>query len=134
MRKVHIVAKMHNRMLRFALYIAVVLGISSGCQVKKGQEDKPEPQIVLNSLEEARAFMQEYIDRPIPEDYDYPAYITSKLPLEQVYDSLAERYPDFYGLEGTAYVQAVQTDPHRYIKMITENKAIRKYYDKDSQY
>lgn len=121
-------------MLRFLLCSVIAIGIACGCQGNKGPDQKNEPQIVLNNLEEARAFMQEYLARPIPAEYDYPAYITSRLPLEQVYDSLAERYPDFYGLEGTAYVQAVQKDPHRYIKMITENKAIRKYYDKNSQY
>ena len=60
--------------------------------------------IVFANEDEAKIFVAEQLEKPIPPDYKIPAYITSGLPLTQVYDTLKMRSPNFYGKEREEYL------------------------------
>lgn len=120
--------------MRSITSIAFLLIILSGLMaVGCSSKEKSEP-IVLGTIEETREFVRNNLATPIPDSYDIPTYISSGLPLEQVYDSLARRYPDFYGLEGDTYLNAIMRNPERYLQMSLESKSIRRYYDPNSKY
>lgn len=129
---------MHTRhlQLRTSLFMLLALSLAIACKDSEASEKKaqPEQKIVLRTVDEAKAFISNNLKQPIPEDYKIPSYITSKLPLEQVYDTLKLRYPTFYGKEGESYIQAIMADPNTYLKLSLESKSIRRYYDPNSDY
>lgn len=98
----------------------------------------PTPQIsnsiVLNNLEEVKAFIRTALDKPLPTDYNVPAYISSGSEKEVVYQTLEKRYPEIYGLGGNTLLHAVSKYPELYLSMLQENKAIRRYYDPNSKF
>ena len=114
--------------------ICVTIAFISSMGCKNESSATNEDKIVLGTEDEAKAFVAEQLKKPIPPDYKIPAYITSGLPLSQVYDSLKVRYPDFYGKEHEEYLHAIMADPETYLKLNLESKAIRRYYDKNSKY
>ena len=77
--------------------------------------------------------MKKNLDKGIPKDFNIPDYITSGLPVQQVYDSLGKRHPEFYGFTGK-YLDSIWRHPQRYLQLSDENKAIRRYYDPRSEY
>lgn len=116
-------------------YLFLFLTIAIACKNSEGeQKAQQEPKIVLRTVDEAKAFISDNLKKPIPADYKIPSYITSKLPLEQVYDTLKMRYPTFYGKEGESYIQAIMADPNTYLQLSLESKSIRRYYDPNSDY
>ncbi|MDX1476537.1 MAG: hypothetical protein R3301_02485 [Saprospiraceae bacterium] len=120
----------------FFRLLVVTMLLWSACQQSAPDQNSEEPaqRIVLNSLDETKVFVQNDLAQPIPDDYAIPSYISSGLPVTQVYDSLQQRYPQFYGLEGESYLQAIMAAPEQYLRMSLENKAIRRYYDPNSRY
>lgn len=92
------------------------------------------PEVPLANREVARNLVRRNLQEPIPTDYLIPSYITSSLPQQQVYDSLAKRYPMFYGFHGDQFLDSIVRHPQRFLKMSNENKAIRRYYDPNSRY
>lgn len=118
------------RLITNAMVLALVYStLIMGCQSKTEQEP-----IVLASIEETKEFVRNDLAAPIPDEYEIPAYISSGLPLDQVYDSLAQRFPDFYGLDGDTYLNAIMRSPERYLQMSLQSKSIRRYYDPNSKY
>jgi hypothetical protein len=89
---------------------------------------------ILKNHEEVSAYMKAKVAEPIPAGYDIPDYITKGLTKDQVYDTFALRYPQFYGYGSTQLLDSIAKNPLLYNKMITENKAIRRYYDPNSKY
>jgi hypothetical protein len=89
---------------------------------------------ILKNHQEVRAYMKAKVAEPIPAGYDIPDYITKGLTKDQVYDTFALRYPQFYGYGSTQLLDSIAKNPLLYDKMITENKAIRRYYDPNSKY
>ncbi len=88
----------------------------------------------FKNYEEVRAFMIEEKKKPLPDTYKIPEYITSKQKMDDVYKVFAKRYPEFYGFGSTQLLDSIMSHPVRYIEMLTENKAIRRYYDPNSTY
>ncbi len=94
----------------------------------------PKAETPLAGREEASALVAKMLEEPLPPQYEVPAYITSGLPIGMVYDTLAKRYPDFYGFTDTQLLDSIVQHPNRFWLMATENKAIRRYYDPHSKY
>ena len=120
------------------LLVLVILIVFTSCNKSTDKVSdttkKSEKKIVFKSEDDVKAFIAENLKQPIPSDYKIPSYITSGLPLTQVYDTLKLRYPSFYGKEGQAYLHAVMDDPNTYLKLSLESKSIRRYYDPNSKY
>jgi len=134
--------------IMLSFFVAVVIsGVFTACKQESEQTSQSEADVqrtqqpaltrtsvVLKTLDEAREFVRTNLPKPIPDDYKIPVYISSELPLEQVYDTLEKKYPDFYGLDGETYLRAIMKAPDRYLKMSLESKSIRRYYDPNSRY
>ncbi len=88
----------------------------------------------FHSYDEVKTFMNNEVEKPLPGEFKIPEYISSGQELDDVYKVFAKRYPEFYGFHGTQLMDSVWRHPVRYIDMITENKAIRRYYDPNSNY
>lgn len=91
-------------------------------------------EVPLQNRQQALELVKAELPKPIPEDYVIPTYITSGLPLAQVYDTLARRYPMFYGFQDEQYLDSIVRYPQRYLQLNLESKAIRRYYDPNSRY
>ena len=91
-------------------------------------------ELSFSNHEELKEFMRKEVDKPIPSDYEIPSYITSKLEKDSVYAVFGTRYPEFYGFGSTQLLDSAMRHPNRYVEMLTENKAIRRYYDPQSKY
>jgi hypothetical protein len=132
------IASIRVRQQCFLACILLVLAGGVACQkTTSGQSQATEKKAdipVLKTEDDVKNFITENLQKPIPPGYKIPSYITSELPLEQVYDTLEVRYPTFYGKRGKDYLQAVMADPATYLKMNVESKAIRRYYDPNSKY
>lgn len=116
------------------LIILAVAGTIFSCARANKPDPAPQPApapppIHLANYDEARAFLKANIHTPIPPDYQIPEYISSGFQLEVVQDSLRNRYPDFYGLQGLELLDAVIKAPEQYLELLKESKAIRRYYD-----
>jgi hypothetical protein len=123
--------------IRYIYLLILVIFVGVACQQSTKGNEQPKEQkqkLVFRTEEEVKAFIGENLKKPIPADYKIPSYISSGLPLEQVYDTLKARYPTFYGKEGQSYIQAVMADPETYLKLSLESKSIRRYYDPNSKY
>ncbi|MDX1407841.1 MAG: hypothetical protein R3330_06900 [Saprospiraceae bacterium] len=128
--------KSRNRVSSALLLSMLILTVAGACR-QSGTSDVSQDEsqrIVLATIDETKAFVQNDLAQPIPDSYDIPSYITSGLPIEQVYDTLEKRYPQFYGLEGETYLRAIMNAPEQYQQLSLENKAIRRYYDPNSRY
>ena len=121
------------------LYMLVAALFCFGCGQDNGgatsnAKRAAKSKIVFNSDDEVKEFIRNNLAQPIPNSYKIPKYISSGLPLEQVYDTLEVRYPGFYGKEGDDYLQAIKSNPETYLEMSLESKSIRRYYDPNSKY
>ncbi len=119
--------------------LLAIMGLRQGYFAKSGAETVEERQgqsleLQFANRTEVQAFAKENLKKPIPEDFKIPTYITSGFPLEQVYDSLAIRFPQFYGFTGVQYLDSIWRRPQLYLQLINESKAIRRYYDPNSEY
>ncbi len=129
-----------KRMRQHCLLAFTMIVLSGGvaCQRTTPGQGKASDQgtaiPVLNTEDDVKAFINENLQKPIPPGYQIPSYISSGLPLEQVYDTLKVRYPNFYGKRGQEYMDAIKADPQTYLKMNLESKCIRRYYDPNSKY
>lgn len=121
---------MKMRSMLFGILPLLVLLSGWACS---GKAAEPE-EVPLQSRLEARELVKRNLQEPIPDNYVIPTYIKSGLPLRQVYDTLAKRYPMFYGFQGEQYLDSIVRHPRRYLELSKESKAIRRYYDPNSRY
>lgn len=94
----------------------------------------PAAEVPLPNRQAVYDLVQSELPKPIPEDYQIPSYISSGLPLAQGYDTLARRYPLFYGFQGEQSLASSTKYPQTYQRMSLESKSIRRYYDRNSRY
>ena len=111
------------------MLMAGLITAQANTQSRPTQPNKSK--LVFHNEDEVKAFVAENLKEPLPDDYQIPSYITSELPLTQVYDTIKARYPGFYGKTGDEYIRAIMADPDTYLKLNMESKAIRKYYDRN---
>ncbi len=90
--------------------------------------------LILKTQEDVQAFMTQERVKPLPGDYEIPAYISSGKKVGDVFNELKNRYPEFYGISKSQLLDAVKSNPTGYTKMLDENKAIRRYFDPNSKY
>src|SRR5690606_32107688 len=67
--------------------------------------------------------------KSLPDDYNVPGYIASGQKVEDVCKELEKRYPEFYGRSDAQLIEAVNSDTARFIRMLDEDKAIRKHFN-----
>ena len=90
--------------------------------------------VSFKNQDEVKVFMANERVKPLAENYQIPAYISSGHQLVDVFNELKTRYPEFYDISSEKLLDAVAEHPSRYAEMLNENKAIRKYYDPNSRY
>jgi hypothetical protein len=79
--------------------------------------------------EDLKAFIAQEEAKPLPDNYEIPSYIISGKKVEDVFNTLKARYPEFFDISKTQMIDAVNGNTDRYTKMMNENKAIRKQYN-----
>ena len=108
-----------------SLVLFVVITAMVSCDAGASQEKDNTPKIVLRSYDEARAYLSQVLDKPIPADYKAPDYIYSGMSKDEKYEVFGKRYPQFYGLGSTDLLDSVIAYPELYEVMIIENRALR---------
>lgn len=113
-----------NTIISFVIFIFVAITVNTACN-GTAQKEPEKPKIVLRSYDEARAYLSEVLDKPIPPDYKAPDYIYSDMTKDQKYEIFGKRYPQFYGLGSTDLLDSIMVYPELYEVMIIENRALR---------
>lgn len=80
------------------------------------------------ALPEIKEFVSEYIAKPLADDYEIPQFIVDAGTPEEANRLIGERYPEFFGQRGDAYLHTIGKYPVRWKAMIDESKAYRKVY------
>lgn len=107
---------------------------SSKREITKSEEpfsDDPEElraQLRNADREEVLRYMRQIMDRKLPEDYEFPDFLVEAGSGKESARVIGERYPEFYGLGGSALINAVKQYPVKYQAMIEESRAYRELY------
>lgn len=83
--------------------------------------------------DETLRYMRQIMDRKLPEDYNFPDFLVEAGSGKESARIIGERYPEFYGLGGTALINAVKKYPVKYQEMIEESRAYRELYKHEVQ-
>lgn len=78
--------------------------------------------------DEVLRYMRQIMDRKLPEDYEFPDFLIEAGSGKESARVIGERYPEFYGLGGSALINAVSQYPIKYQEMIEESRAYRELY------
>lgn len=113
-----------TKIASIALLVILAISFNTACN-GGGANAEEEPKIILRSYDEARAYVGQVLELPIPPDYKAPDYIYSNMTKDQKYEIFGKRYPEFYGLGSTDLLDSVIAYPKLYEVMIIENRALR---------
>lgn len=97
-------------------------------QVDSSADEELTKRMRSAALPEIQEFVSAYIKEPLPDDYEIPQFIIDAGTPEEANRIIGERYPEFYGLRGDAYLHTIGKYPVRWKAMIDESKAYRKVY------
>lgn len=75
-----------------------------------------------------KGFIREVLAAPMPDDYFLPVDVDDASSLEQAQAIVLSHFPEFTGLSGADFYEAIAHNPLRYIEMIAEYKALRAKY------
>ncbi|KAA3635805.1 MAG: hypothetical protein DWQ02_09300 [Bacteroidetes bacterium] len=114
-----------TKIASIALLVILAISFNTACNGGSANAEEEEPKIILRSYDEARAYVGQVLDLPIPPDYKAPDYIYSNMTKDQKYEIFGKRYPEFYGLGSTDLLDSVIAYPKLYEVMIIENRALR---------
>ncbi len=78
--------------------------------------------------DETLRYMRQIMDRKLPADYEFPDFLVDAGSGKESARVIGERYPEFYGLGGSALINAVKQYPVKYQAMIEESRAYRELY------
>lgn len=77
------------------------------------------------SIQDIKAFIKEVLAVQLPTDYQLPTEVKIATSSEMAVQAIGLRYPEFYGKQGSDFLQAISQNPVRYIAMIMEYRAVR---------
>lgn len=97
-------------------------------QVDSTADDELTKRMRNAALPEIKEFVSGYIKEPLPDDYEIPQFIIDAGTPEEANRLIGERYPEFFGQRGDAYLHNIGKYPVRWKAMIDESKAYRKVY------
>jgi hypothetical protein len=75
-----------------------------------------------------KAYITKTLEEPLDEGYELPDHIRNAKTVKEASDAIGARYPEFFGKEGSEYLQAVAAHPIKYRELIQETRAMRNHF------
>lgn len=122
----------------FTLLTLVALASSSYAQdnpekVYPATYNAGKTELLDNSFEAVRAFVQTTLAAPLGADFTVPNYIKEATDFQEASKMVGARYPEFFGREGDELLTAIAANPERFASLISETKAIRAQFAASSR-
>lgn len=80
-----------------------------------------------------KAYIRQTLEEPLDEGYELSEQVRNAKTVQEASEAIGVLYPEFFGKDGSEYLQAVAAHPIRYRELIQETRAMRNHFVQPDQ-